>query len=96
MEHYAELMKVDDLIDGSASSDDAEKSKPHPDIFQAALTNLEGLKGDEAIAIGDTPYDAKAAGKIGINTIGVLCGGFAGGRPAQSRSHQLSETRAIS
>ncbi len=77
LEHYAELMKVDDLLDGSASSDDAEKSKPHPDIFQAALTNLGGLKGYEAIAIGDSPYDAQAAGKIGVNTIGMLCGGFA-------------------
>jgi phosphoglycolate phosphatase-like HAD superfamily hydrolase len=28
------------------------------------------------IAIGDTPYDAEAAGKAGIRTIGVLCGGW--------------------
>ena len=29
------------------------------------------------IAIGDSPFDAEAAGKIGIRTIGMLCGGFA-------------------
>jgi len=28
------------------------------------------------MAIGDTPYDAEAAGKAGIATIGLLCGGF--------------------
>ena len=28
------------------------------------------------MAIGDTPYDAEAAGKAGIRTLGVLCGGF--------------------
>ena len=28
-------------------------------------------------SVGDTPYDAEAAGKIGLLTIGVLCGGFA-------------------
>jgi phosphoglycolate phosphatase-like HAD superfamily hydrolase len=28
------------------------------------------------VAIGDTPYDATAAGKAGVATIGVLCGGF--------------------
>jgi phosphoglycolate phosphatase-like HAD superfamily hydrolase len=28
------------------------------------------------VAIGDSPYDAEAAGKAKIATIGVLCGGF--------------------
>ena len=31
---------------------------------------------EEAIVIGDTPYDAQAAGKIPVRTVGVLCGGF--------------------
>jgi len=26
--------------------------------------------------VGDTPYDAQAAGKIGLRTIGLLCGGW--------------------
>jgi hypothetical protein len=26
--------------------------------------------------VGDSPYDAQAAGKIGLRTIGALCGGF--------------------
>jgi len=26
--------------------------------------------------IGDTPYDAEAAGKAGLRTIGLLCGGW--------------------
>jgi phosphoglycolate phosphatase-like HAD superfamily hydrolase len=34
------------------------------------------LDANEAIVIGDTPYDAEAAGKINLRTIGVLCGGF--------------------
>ena len=46
-----------------------------PDIFQAALKKL-GVEGSEAVAIGDTPYDAEAAGKLRIATIGMLCGGF--------------------
>jgi HAD superfamily hydrolase (TIGR01509 family) len=72
---YKEIAGVDDLIDEETSSDDAEKSKPHPDIFEAALGRL-GLDAGEAIVIGDSPYDAQAAGKIGLRTIGVLCGGF--------------------
>ena len=33
-------------------------------------------RGADAVALGDTPYDAQAAGKAGIRTLGVLCGGF--------------------
>jgi phosphoglycolate phosphatase-like HAD superfamily hydrolase len=30
----------------------------------------------EAVVVGDTPYDAEAAGKAGLRTVGLLCGGF--------------------
>ncbi len=72
---YLERAGVKDLVDVATSSEDAEHSKPAPDIFQVALQKL-GIAGHEAVAIGDTPYDAQAAGKAGIPTIGMLCGGF--------------------
>ncbi len=72
---YLEIAGITDLVDVSTSSEDAEQSKPAPDIFQVALKKLE-LDGGEAVAIGDTPYDAQAAGKAGIVTIGMLSGGF--------------------
>jgi HAD superfamily hydrolase (TIGR01549 family) len=73
---YKELARITDLIEEETSADDAEKSKPHPDIFEAALDALGDVRADEAIVVGDTPYDAVAAGKAGLRTIGVLCGGF--------------------
>jgi HAD superfamily hydrolase (TIGR01549 family) len=73
---YKELAHITDLVEEETSADDAEKSKPHPDIFEAALAALGDVEADEAIVIGDTPYDAEAAGKIKIRSIGVLCGGF--------------------
>jgi HAD superfamily hydrolase (TIGR01549 family) len=73
---YKELARITDLVEEETSADDAEKSKPHPDIFEAALAALGDVQPDEAIVIGDTPYDATAAGKAGLRTIGVLCGGF--------------------
>jgi phosphoglycolate phosphatase-like HAD superfamily hydrolase len=76
LEVYLDIARIKDLIDVAASSEDAERSKPAPDIFQVALAKL-GIEGPEAVAIGDTPYDAKAARKAGISTIGMLCGGFA-------------------
>ena len=78
LEVYLEIACVTDLVDIATSSDDAEKSKPSPDIFHVALTKL-GIEGADAVAIGDTPYDALAAGKASITTIGLLCGGFSEG-----------------
>jgi HAD superfamily hydrolase (TIGR01509 family) len=70
---YREILGVDDLVDGATTSDDAAHSKPAPDIFLAALGRLAA---EAAIVVGDTPYDAQAAGKAGLRTIGLLCGGF--------------------
>lgn len=75
LERYKKIARIEDLIDRETSSDDAKKSKPHPDIFAAALDRLD-VEAHEAISIGDTPYDAQAGGKIGLRTIGVLSGGF--------------------
>jgi phosphoglycolate phosphatase-like HAD superfamily hydrolase len=75
LEKYLDIAGIADLVDATASSEDAEESKPAPDIFEVVLRKLE-IEGADAVAIGDTPYDASAAGKAGIATIGVLCGGF--------------------
>ncbi|ACB22658.1 MULTISPECIES: HAD family hydrolase [Methylobacterium] len=76
VEHYTEILEIGDLVDVATSSDDADRSKPHPDIFEAALEKLDGAPRDAIIVIGDTPYDAEAAAKAGLRTVGLLCGGF--------------------
>jgi HAD superfamily hydrolase (TIGR01509 family) len=76
LEAYKKLAEIEDLVEGETSKDDVERSKPHPDIFQGALGKLDGVEPGEAIVVGDTPYDAEAAAKAGLRTIGVLCGGF--------------------
>jgi phosphoglycolate phosphatase-like HAD superfamily hydrolase len=75
VDKYMEIAGIIDLADVTTSSDDAQESKPSPDIFENVLKKLE-IDGSEAVAIGDTPYDAEAAGKAKIATIGMLCGGF--------------------
>jgi HAD superfamily hydrolase (TIGR01509 family) len=77
VEQYKEIAGIADLIDSTTSSDDAERSKPFPDIFQAALAKLQGLGPDEVVVVGDTPYDAEAARNAQMKSIGVLSGGFA-------------------
>jgi HAD superfamily hydrolase (TIGR01509 family) len=72
---YKKIAGIADLVDEETSSDDAENSKPYPDIFAAALERL-GLPPEQVVVVGDTHYDAEAAGKAGMGTIGLLCGGF--------------------
>ncbi|WP_433973042.1 HAD family hydrolase [Tunturiibacter lichenicola] len=72
---YKNIANIEDLVEESSSADDAKRSKPHPDIFEATLKKL-GLSPKEALALGDTPYDAEAAGKASILTVGVTTGGW--------------------
>lgn len=76
LDYYKKLINVEDLMEAHTSADDADKSKPHPDIFQAALAKLDDVAPEHAIVVGDTPYDAIAAHKAGMPSVGVLCGGF--------------------
>jgi HAD superfamily hydrolase (TIGR01509 family) len=73
---YKKIADISDLVEEQTSADDAERSKPHPDIFEAALERLGDVRPEEVCVVGDTPYDAQAAGKIGLRTLGLLCGGF--------------------
>lgn len=76
IEFLKKVMNIADLLDAETSADDVEKSKPEPDIFEAALKKIGSPDASRCIVIGDTPYDAIAAGKINLPTIGVLSGGF--------------------
>ena len=70
-----EAAGVSDLIPQRTSSDDADNSKPDPDIVQAALKKT-GCAKDAAVMIGDTPYDVEAALRSGIRIVGFECGGW--------------------
>ena len=76
VEYYVELLGVGDLLEGTTSKEDAQFSKPSPEIFQAAL---DRTKSDPArtIAVGDTPYDILAAHRIPVPVVALRCGGFA-------------------
>jgi HAD superfamily hydrolase (TIGR01509 family) len=77
LETHVRNLDVEDLVNEATSADDAEHSKPCPDIFEAALGQLEGVYAPEAIVVGDTPFDVLAAARAGMNTVAVLTGGFA-------------------
>jgi phosphoglycolate phosphatase-like HAD superfamily hydrolase len=72
---YKEIARIEDLVDCAACSDEVQRSKPHSDICAVALDKLGDVLPDSVLAIGDTPYDIEAAGKINVRSIALLCGG---------------------
>ena len=70
---FLEKLHARELADGWTTKDDVEASKPDPDLVEAALAKA---RTRDAVMIGDTPWDVKAAKKAGIETICVVTGGF--------------------
>ena len=75
LDELLELAGVADLIEAQASSSDAKRSKPDPDIVRAALQR-SGAAAEQAIMLGDTPYDVEAARLAGVAIVGVETGGW--------------------
>ncbi len=69
--------EVEDLLaeEPTTTSSDAEASKPEPDLVQSALSKGQ-LQPEQAIMLGDTPYDIQAASKAGVGVIAFRCGDF--------------------
>jgi HAD superfamily hydrolase (TIGR01509 family) len=70
-----EQVGLDDLLQQATNSDDADESKPSPDIVEAALAKTKE-DASNVVMIGDTPYDVEAARRAGVRIIGVECGGW--------------------
>jgi HAD superfamily hydrolase (TIGR01509 family) len=73
LQHYVELLDAQSVIDGSTDSGDVARTKPEPDLIKAAL---EQAGGGDAVMVGDSTWDCEAAKRAGLETIGVLTGGF--------------------
>jgi HAD superfamily hydrolase (TIGR01549 family) len=76
VETFLDLIDAKSLADAWTTSDDVARSKPEPDIVATALAKVEGASG---IMVGDSIFDAQAAGKLNIPVIGVRTGGFSVG-----------------
>jgi HAD superfamily hydrolase (TIGR01509 family) len=75
VDHYLDLLDARELADGWTTSADVEATKPEPDLVHAALQKA-GVDAQDAVMIGDTPWDVEAAKRAGVQTITVLTGGF--------------------
>jgi HAD superfamily hydrolase (TIGR01509 family) len=75
LDHYLERLQCRELVDGWTTADDVEETKPEPDLVAAALAKVGGSPED-AVMVGDTGWDVEAAGRLGIETVCVLTGGW--------------------
>ena len=82
VERMIDRLGVADAVDAATSSDDADESKPAPDIFLAAL-NAGSVDPGQAFVVGDSIWDVQAARDAGMATIAVESGGFS--------RHELTE-----
>ena len=73
LQHYIQLLQAEEIADGWTDSGDVEKTKPEPDLVSAAV---EKAGGGRAVMIGDSIWDCEAAANAGLESIGVLTGGF--------------------
>jgi HAD superfamily hydrolase (TIGR01509 family) len=73
VEHYLDLLDARGLADAWTTSADVESTKPQPDLVRAAM---EKASTEDAVMVGDTPWDVKAAEAAGVPTIAVITGGF--------------------
>jgi HAD superfamily hydrolase (TIGR01549 family) len=74
VDHYLDLLGARDLVEGWTTSADVERTKPFPDLVDAALQKV-GCDGP-AVMVGDSTWDVKAADAAGVPTLAVLTGGF--------------------
>lgn len=76
VDRYLELLDARGIADGWTTSADVESTKPQPDLVNAAFECAGGRDGREAVMVGDTPWDVRAAQAAGVATLAVRTGGF--------------------
>jgi HAD superfamily hydrolase (TIGR01509 family) len=74
---YDKQLGVLEIADALVCGDMVKHGKPDPSLFRTCLAKLQVADPARAVAIGDTPYDARAARELGMLAAGVLTGGFA-------------------
>lgn len=70
-----ELLDVDEYVDAVTTGEDVDQAKPDPTIVGIALERA-GVDAADAVMVGDATWDAIAATKLGIRSIGVRTGGI--------------------
>jgi HAD superfamily hydrolase (TIGR01509 family) len=93
VDHYLDLLDARELADGWTTSADVEATKPAPDLVQSALARVDA-QPDDAVMVGDTPWDIRAAAQTDVPTIAVRTGGFGADELREAGAAALFESVA--
>ena len=72
-QHALDVLDARGSADATTTSEDAESSKPDPELLQHALDEVDA---EHAILVGDSVWDVESAVRTGLPVVGVLTGGF--------------------
>ena len=86
------LLGIADAIELVTSAEDAEISKPAPDLLRVALDRMGSV--ESAVFVGDTPYDVEAATRAGLRCVTVRTGGFSAGELHEAGADLVVESAA--
>jgi len=75
LRHYLDVARIEGLVDAMACGDDIHRGKPGPGVVDLALRRVRAGR-KPSVLVGDTPFDAQAARKAGVTSVGVLTGHF--------------------
>jgi HAD superfamily hydrolase (TIGR01509 family) len=90
VEHYIDLLNARRVVDDWTTAADVERTKPHPDLVHTALEKV-GCKGN-AVMVGDSTWDVKAASAAGVPTLAVLTGGFSEAELREAGAAEVCES----
>jgi HAD superfamily hydrolase (TIGR01509 family) len=76
VEHYLDLLDARAHARAWTTAADVRATKPEPDLIHRALEKAGG-EAEQAVMIGDSPWDAQAASRARVATLAVMTGGFA-------------------
>jgi HAD superfamily hydrolase (TIGR01509 family) len=93
VEAYLDLLDARDLADAWTTSADVEATKPAPDLVHAAVARVDSDPAD-AVMVGDTPWDVKAAAGAGVPTLAVMTGGFSDAELREAGAKTIYESVA--
>lgn len=73
VEHYVDLLDARDVASHWTTAEDAEESKPAPDLVEIAMSKVGA---DTSVLVGDSTWDIEAAHRAGIPSYAVRTGGY--------------------
>ena len=87
-----DLLGIGDLVEVLTTSEDADASKPEPDLVGVTLDRMDGV--ERAVFVGDTPYDVEAANRAGLGCLALLTGGFGSAELTDAGALRVAESPA--